>query len=81
MYAKFGLMHANLLHLGERVKERLSSERGQGTVEYVSLILVISLVMTGIVVGLKGFTTDAGKGLADAIIGALKKAVKAIDFG
>ena len=33
----------------------LSSERGQGTVEYVGLILLVSLLMVGMVASLKGF--------------------------
>lgn len=33
----------------------LSSARGQGTVEYVGLILLVSLLMVGMVAAMKGF--------------------------
>ncbi len=41
--------------LGDRVRRRLASERGQGTVEYVGLILLVSLLMVGMVAAMKGF--------------------------
>ena len=34
---------------------RLASDRGQGTVEYVGLILLVSLLMVGMVAAMKGF--------------------------
>jgi Flp pilus assembly pilin Flp len=33
----------------------LGSERGQGTVEYVGLIRLVSLLMVGMVAAMKGF--------------------------
>jgi hypothetical protein len=41
--------------LGDRLRRRLASERGQGTVEYVGLILLVSLLMVGMVAAMKGF--------------------------
>jgi hypothetical protein len=41
--------------LSVRVRHRLASERGQGTVEYVGLILLVSLLMVGMVAAMKGF--------------------------
>ncbi len=38
---------------------------GQGTVEYVALILLVALVMAGVVAAMKGFRTDEGKELGD----------------
>ena len=35
--------------------ERSRSERGQGTVEYVGLILLVSMLMVGMVAAMKGF--------------------------
>jgi hypothetical protein len=35
----------------------LGSERGQGTVEYVGLILLVSLLMVGMVAAMKGFNS------------------------
>jgi hypothetical protein len=45
-YALMGYMHA---HFTRRVNEirRLAGEAGQGTVEYVGLILLVSLLMVG----------------------------------
>ena len=43
-------------HLASRrLFSRLASERGQGTVEYVGLILLVSLLMVGMVAAMKGF--------------------------
>jgi hypothetical protein len=35
----------------------LEGERGQGTVEYVGLILLVSLLMVGMVAAMKGFNS------------------------
>lgn len=40
-----------------RLLERGSSERGQGTVEYVGLILLVSMLMIGMVAAMKGFNS------------------------
>jgi hypothetical protein len=37
---------------------RLARERGQGTVEYVGLILLVSLLMVGMVAAMKGFNSS-----------------------
>ena len=39
----------------------LGSERGQGTVEYVGLILLVSLLMVGMVAAMKGFNRSFRK--------------------
>ena len=69
MYRVFGRIHAGLL-----------SARGQGTVEYVALILLVALVMAGVVAAMKGFKTDQGKELGDVIIGKIKEAVRKVQF-
>jgi hypothetical protein len=69
MYRLFGRAHAGLL-----------SARGQGTVEYVALILLVALVMAGVVAAMKGFKTDEGKELGDIIIGKIKEAVRKVQF-
>jgi Flp pilus assembly pilin Flp len=58
----------------------LGSERGQGTVEYVGLILLVSLLMVGMVAAMKGFNGSSGTELAEVIVGKLKSAVNAITF-
>jgi hypothetical protein len=65
-------MHARLL--------ALRSETGQGTVEYVALILLVALVMAGVIAAMKGFKTDQGKDLGDAILGKIRSAVDKVEF-
>ena len=55
-------------------------EAGQGTVEYVALILLVALVMAGVVAAMKGFRTDEGKELGDVILGKIKQAVRKVQF-
>jgi hypothetical protein len=75
MYRMLGLMHA----AGARWAAA-GRERGQGTVEYVALILLVALVMAGVVAAMKGFKTDEGKELGDLVIGKIKDAVRRVQF-
>jgi hypothetical protein len=59
---------------------RLRGSLGQGTVEYVALILLVALVMAGVVAAMKGFRTDEGKELGDVILGKIKQAVRRVQF-
>ena len=72
MYRAFGYGHA-LAH-------RALAARGQGTVEYVALILLVALVMAGVVAAMKGFKTDEGQELGDAILSKIKQAVRKVQF-
>jgi hypothetical protein len=63
----------------ERLR-RLGSQVGQGTVEYVALILLVALVMAGVVAAMNGYKTDQGKNLGDAVIGKIKDAVDKVQF-
>jgi membrane-bound acyltransferase YfiQ involved in biofilm formation len=76
MYRLIGLAHMELLRAGRA----LTGQRGQGTVEYVALILLVALVMAGVVAAMKGFRTGEGKELGDVIIGKIKEAVKKVQF-
>jgi uncharacterized protein (UPF0333 family) len=73
-------IHAHLagVDLADRLRHRLASERGQGTVEYVGLILLVSLLMVGMVAAMKGFNGTQGTELAEVIISKVKQAVNAI---
>ena len=64
----------------ERLLERSSSERGQGTVEYVGLILLVSLLMVGMVAAMKGFNGSQGTELAELLVDKIRQAVNAISF-
>jgi len=62
------------------IARRFAGQVGQGTVEYVALILLVALVMAGVIAAMKGFKTDQGKDLGDAIIGKIKDAVGKVEF-
>ncbi len=76
MYRAMGYLHATVVRAGRRMALQL----GQGTVEYVALILLVALVMAGVVAALKGFKTDDGQALADAILAKIKQAVQQVKF-
>ena len=61
-----------------RAWDRLGAARGQGTVEYVALILLVALVMAGVLAALKGF--KANTGLGEAILAKIKDAVGKVQF-
>ena len=76
MYRSFGYVHARLAAAGAALR----GSSGQGTVEYVALILLVALVMAGVVAAMKGFRTDEGKELGDVILGKIKEAVRRVQF-
>jgi hypothetical protein len=76
MYRFFGYAHA-ALHTAVRPMREV---RGQGTVEYVALILLVALVMAGVVAAMKGFKTDEGQALGDVILAKIKQAVRKVQF-
>lgn len=76
MYRALGLAHAT----GARALARLARASGQGTVEYVALILLVALVMAGVVAAMQGFETDEGQALGDAILAKIKDAVRKVKF-
>ena len=75
MYRMLGLAHATAARW-----LAAGRQRGQGTVEYVALILLVALVMAGVVAAMKGFKTDEGKELGDLVIGKIKEAVRKVEF-
>jgi len=76
MYSLSARVHSLLLRAAAGARRQL----GQGTVEYVALILLVALVMAGVVAAMKGFRTDEGKELGDVIIGKIKEAVRKVQF-
>lgn len=79
MYELLARGHASVLIAAGRLR-RLGSERGQGTVEYVGLVLLVSLLMVGMVASMKGFSGKQGTEIAEVIISKIKSAVNAIKF-
>jgi hypothetical protein len=85
-YAVLGYLHAALWRFNGAVTKRvraiqvLAGDGGQGTVEYVGLILLVSLLMVGMVAAMKGFNGKQGTELADVIIDKIKEAVDKVAF-
>jgi hypothetical protein len=80
LYALFGWMHAAATRQARALVAALEGQRGQGTVEYVGLILLVSLLMVGMVAAMKGFNGKQGTELAEVIVEKIKAAVNAITF-
>ncbi|MGI8624100.1 MAG: hypothetical protein ACR2NB_11605 [Solirubrobacteraceae bacterium] len=70
-YELMGRIHAALVGLRR--------EGGQGTVEYVGLILLLAVVLAGVVKAAHGFSDD--KGIANTIITKLKTAITNVGGG
>ena len=83
MYAYFGLVHARAAHAADWLRTRLASEHGQGTVEYVGLVLLVAALMGGMVaaVGGLGSLSGIGKEFAEAITKKIIQGVQKITFG
>ena len=79
MHKLYARAHLGALDHTGRLR-RHNSQRGQGTVEYVGLILLVSLLMVGMVAAMKGFNGTQGTELAEVIISKVKQAVNAITF-
>jgi len=52
-----------------------SGERGQGTVEYVALILLVAAMLAGVVAATRGTKFGTG-GIAQAIVSQIKSALE-----
>jgi hypothetical protein len=57
-----------------------SPQSGQGTVEYVGLILLVALLMVGMVAAMKGFQGKQGLELAQTIVDKIREAVGQVSF-
>jgi hypothetical protein len=58
-YAMFGYLHGAVYQRVRAIRALAEGERGQGTVEYVGLILLVSLLMVGMVAAMKGFNSPS----------------------
>jgi hypothetical protein len=67
-------------YLATRRLAQLGGERGQGTVEYVGLILLVALLMVGMVAAMKGFQGKQGLELAETIVDKIRSAVNQVNF-
>lgn len=80
IYKAMGNTHALVVSKSEAVRRAASGQPGQGTVEYVGLILLVSLLMVGMVAAMKGFTGRQGTELAELIVDKIQSAVDKIAF-
>jgi hypothetical protein len=80
LYRLFGYAHAAIHLRLQAIRRSLEEGRGQGTVEYVGLILLVSLLMVGMVAAMKGFNGKQGTELADVIVDKVKQAVNKVTF-
>ena len=80
IYMLMGYLHAAVAERLRRIQRLASGEAGQGTVEYVGLILLFSLLMVGMVAAMKGFNGKEGVELADVIVNKIKEAVDKVAF-
>lgn len=80
MHALFGWLYLVVDRRLRTIRTLLEGERAQGTVEYVGLILLVSLLMVGMVAALKGFNGKQGMELAEVIVDKIQQAVKQVSF-
>lgn len=73
-YRVMGRAHAGLHHL----RIRLSTDLGQGTVEYVGLILLIAGVLAAVVTAGRGTN---GTSIATKVTNELKEAIDSVGGG
>jgi len=66
--------------LTRRVERMMSDQSGQGTVEYVGLILLVALLMVGMVAAMQGFQGRQGLELASTIVDKIRGAVSKVTF-
>ncbi|MDO8187490.1 hypothetical protein Q5424_10580 [Conexibacter sp. JD483] len=79
IYRLMGLLHTRIgLALnGERMTQVRRGERGQGTVEYVALILLVAALLAGVVAATKRSSIGDG-GIAKAIVDKIKTAISGL---
>ena len=83
MHAFFGSAHWHIVDGARRIGDRLAllrAEHGQGTVEYVGLVLLVAVLMGGMVAAVGGLNSLPGKELAEAITKKIVQAVQKVTF-
>ena len=80
LYTLMGYLHAAIEARVRTIRALAEDQRGQGTVEYVGLILLVSLLMVGMVAAMKGFNGKQGTELASLIVNKITEAVDKVAF-
>ena len=70
-FAMMGRAHAGLVRC-------FTGERGQGTVEYVGLVLLVAVLIAGVV---KASDSFSDTGIAEAVVKKLKGAITGVGEG
>jgi hypothetical protein len=76
MHRAVAFVHVNALQAGRALRR----QAGQGTVEYVALLLLVALVMAGMIAAMRSFKTDQGKELGDTLLAKIREAVRKVQF-
>lgn len=58
-----------------RAWDRMKDQRGQGTVEYVGIVVMVALLVSAVGVVAKGWSDDIGGNLKDGLVRAIKKLI------
>jgi hypothetical protein len=73
-YRVLGRTHAELVRAARRAAGAARRAAGQGTVEYVALVLLVAVVLAGVVAATRK-TSLGGAEIGEAIVKQLKKAI------
>ena len=80
MYSAFAEIGSRLSRAAMKARCFVRSRRGQGTVEYVALVLLIGLVMFGVVTAMRTYKFAGGQELGDLIVERIKDAVSKVRY-
>lgn len=72
--------YAHFTERAQRIARPLGGERGQGTVEYVALVLLVALVMFGVVTAMRTYKFSDGQQLGDLIVRKIQEAVNKVRY-
>ena len=72
-YEAMGAVHAWIARAWARRREL--GESGQGTVEYVGLVLLVAIILAGVV---KASGSFSDKGIAESVVKKLKAAIDGV---
>ncbi len=78
IYELMGRVHARIASTAGPRRSAAAHERGQGTVEYVGLVLLMAVLIAGVVKASGGFSDT---GIAEAVVKRLKAAIDGVGDG
>jgi hypothetical protein len=74
-YRVMGRAHAGIHRGLQAARERLGQAAGQGTVEYVALMLLVAALLAGVVTAAKGMKDG---GIASTVAAKVKEAIDGV---